>query len=301
MRMTSFASSSRSSAPAPLSGRFWHTATQATLFALKAFFARHSLVKSWSFASLARSVGSCQFKMQHLRSLPRSEWPKSGSPIVLLPSSRSSGILALVRRGSKVMPRCKAPPNLLPEPTRVGRPPIAAQLQAGDPYGSFESRLQLGTLGLSMKYLASRLFTLHLVLASFAASSAVAAEVYKWVDKDGKVHYSERKPPQAVGKVVDIRVPSSPHPPVRPAVTATSSSKETSGPDEPMKRKEDSGQGSSRARPKSLSGGKIDETKESKCNLARDVLSGAVKHGNGAPTDAHDRQVAENDIRLFCK
>ncbi|WP_397534090.1 DUF4124 domain-containing protein [Roseateles sp.] len=152
-----------------------------------------------------------------------------------------------------------------------------------------------------MKYSAARLFILHVVLTSVAASSAVAAEVYKWVDKDGKVHYSERKPPQAVEKVVDIRIPSSPPQPVRPAATATSSSQEASGPAEPVKRKEDSGHGSSSSRPRSLSGGKIDETKESKCNLARDVLSGAVKHGNGAPTDAHDRQVAQNDIRLFCK
>lgn len=166
---------------------------------------------------------------------------------------------------------------------------------------AFASCLQLRIQEPRMKYFAARLFTLHVALTSVAASSVVAAEVYKWVDKDGKVHYSERKPPQAVEKVVDIRISSSPPSTVRPAATAASSSQEASGPAEPVKRKEDSGQGSSRSRPRSLSGGKIDETKESKCNLARDVLSGAVKHGNGAPTDAHDRQVAENDIRLFCK
>jgi opacity protein-like surface antigen len=152
-----------------------------------------------------------------------------------------------------------------------------------------------------MKYSAAWLFTLLVVLALAAASSAVAAEVYKWVDKDGKVHYSERKPPQAGEKVVDIRIPSSPHPTLRPPATATSRSQEASAPAESVKRKEDSGHGFSSSRPKSLSGGKIDETRESKCNLARDVLSGAVKHGNGAPTDPHDRQVAENDIRLFCR
>lgn len=192
-------------------------------------------------------------------------------------------------------------PNQSPEPTPVGRPPVAAQLQREDSDGTFTSCLQLGDQGPSMKYSAAWLFTLLVVLTSFAASSAVAAEVYKWVDKDGKVHYSERKPPQAAEKMVDIRVSGSTHQAVRPAATNASSSQETSGSAEPVKRKEEPGQGSSSARPKSLSGGKIDETKESKCNLARDVLSGAVKHGNGAPTDAHDRQVAENDIRLFCK
>jgi hypothetical protein len=53
--------------------------------------------------------------------------------------------------------------------------------------------------------------------------------------------------------------------------------------------------------PKSLSGGKSDETDASRCNLARDVISGAVRHRNGAPTDKNDREVAENDIRAFCR
>ena len=151
-----------------------------------------------------------------------------------------------------------------------------------------------------MKYSSAGLFTLYIVLTSFAASGAIAAEVYKWIDKDGKVHYSERKPAQAGEKTVDIRISNSPAQTVGPAATNTSALPEASGSTEAVKQTENSGQGSSNSRPKSLSGGRIDETKESKCNLARDVLSGAVKHRNGAPTDAYDRQVAENDARIFC-
>lgn len=151
-----------------------------------------------------------------------------------------------------------------------------------------------------MKISAAGLFTVLVVLSAFAASAAAAAEVYKWTDKDGKVHYSERRPAAAGGKAVDIKLTSPPPQTVSPATMNASSSPETAAPGAAVKRREEVGQGPSNSQPKSLSGGRIDETKESKCNLARDVLSGAVRHGNGAPTDAHDRQVAENDIRIFC-
>jgi hypothetical protein len=54
------------------------------------------------------------------------------------------------------------------------------------------------------------------------------------------------------------------------------------------------------AKPKSLSGGRSDDSDGSRCNLARDVLSGAVRHTNGAPTDKYDREIAENDVRAYC-
>ncbi len=53
--------------------------------------------------------------------------------------------------------------------------------------------------------------------------------------------------------------------------------------------------------PKSLSGGVEDGSDASRCNLARDVLSGAVRHGNGKPTDKYDREIAENDVRRYCR
>jgi len=52
--------------------------------------------------------------------------------------------------------------------------------------------------------------------------------------------------------------------------------------------------------PKSLSGGRIEETDAAKCNYARDILSGALLHRNGAPTDENDRRIAENDSRTYC-
>ncbi len=43
------------------------------------------------------------------------------------------------------------------------------------------------------------------------------------------------------------------------------------------------------------------DTDKAKCELARDVTSGAVRHVNGAVTDANDRQIAERDIQTFCR
>ena len=53
--------------------------------------------------------------------------------------------------------------------------------------------------------------------------------------------------------------------------------------------------------PESLSDGRDHGTDTSRCALARDVLSGAVVHGNGKPTDKYDRDVAQNDVKAFCR
>ena len=47
------------------------------------------------------------------------------------------------------------------------------------------------------------------VLVLMALSSAAAAKLYKWVDKDGNVTYSELKPPDAKAEEIELRgVPS---------------------------------------------------------------------------------------------
>lgn len=45
--------------------------------------------------------------------------------------------------------------------------------------------------------------TLVLLLAMFAAASASAGEVYKWKDKDGRIHYGDK--PKEGGQMMDIR------------------------------------------------------------------------------------------------
>ena len=43
------------------------------------------------------------------------------------------------------------------------------------------------------------------------------------------------------------------------------------------------------------------ETDATRCALARAVIDGAVGHVNELPLDQHDRDVAANDIRAYCR
>jgi hypothetical protein len=132
-------------------------------------------------------------------------------------------------------------------------------------------------------------------------SSTSHAEIYKWVDANGRTHYSEKKE-DAKAKALELKVKSEPV-----SASATGTPTEYWQDQERKFRQRQAQQAKERAngsavdaRPKSLSGGRSDETSASRCNLARDVISGAVRHPNGAPTDEYDRKVAENDIRTYC-
>lgn len=41
-------------------------------------------------------------------------------------------------------------------------------------------------------------------LLVFAFAGPVSAQVYKWVDENGKVHYSDKKPPDSAGQNVEV-------------------------------------------------------------------------------------------------
>lgn len=140
-------------------------------------------------------------------------------------------------------------------------------------------------------------------LGLLLASSTSHAEIYKWVDAKGRTHYSERKEDAGKAKTVDVKVMTQP----------TSAPAANSAPQNRLERErqlyfrqaqksnERAYEPPAAATPKSLSGGISDETDASRCNLARDVISGAVRHPNGAPTDGYDRKIAENDIRAYCR
>lgn len=52
-------------------------------------------------------------------------------------------------------------------------------------------------------------FTLFLVLAFLSSAPSVCAEVYKWVDENGVVHYTERPPERGV-QSEELAVPTTP-------------------------------------------------------------------------------------------
>jgi len=138
-----------------------------------------------------------------------------------------------------------------------------------------------------------------LVLLLFFASSGLLAQIYKWTDKNGQVHYAQTPPTGQAAGAVDLRESQlGEPPPPKPAESpASAASKPAPAASAPLPKKK-----APPPSPKSLSGGKSDESDESRCNFARDILSGAIKRvGRQGSVDDNDRAVAENDVRMFCR
>ncbi|MDH0863486.1 DUF4124 domain-containing protein [Mitsuaria sp. GD03876] len=132
------------------------------------------------------------------------------------------------------------------------------------------------------------------IVLSVPAMAAQAQQVYKWVDADGRVQYSERKPTDAGTRHTEIKPPPPaqpvpPPPPPRPKPTP-------SKPLHPPVATPEAPKG-----PPVLSKGLNRETDAYRCALARDILSGSMVHSNGKPTDDYDRRTAQGDISSFCK
>jgi uncharacterized protein DUF4124 len=152
---------------------------------------------------------------------------------------------------------------------------------------------------ITMRRLTSNPWILVVCLMCMLVASSSRAQIYKWVDANGKTHYSEKKEDAGNAKTEELKLKSQP-----------TSPQNASRSEQYWREQERQFQERQAARrafrrpvakgPRSLSGGKENGTDASRCALARDVLSGAVKHKNGAPTDSYDRQVAENDVRTFC-
>ena len=135
-------------------------------------------------------------------------------------------------------------------------------------------------------------------IALLASPPAIGAEIYKWVDAAGKTHYSENKKDAeaASGRKLEVKVlpPSSPSGDPRP-----SHSRSPEASVKPPAHARGHATPAAGEKPKPFSA--RDETDSGKCHLARSILNGSAKHSNMKPTDAYDRQVAESDVRIFCK
>jgi len=148
-----------------------------------------------------------------------------------------------------------------------------------------------------MRILPLRTIAFFVSSSILLASASEAQQIYKWKDANGQTHYSERKD-GASGKPDEVKIKVAPAAPA-PAAPAPSPSWKQPSQASPGEQADASSQA---PRPqKSLSGGREDGSDASRCALARDVLSGAVRLTNGAKTDKHAREVAENDVRAFCR
>lgn len=152
---------------------------------------------------------------------------------------------------------------------------------------------------MSIKSANPTLFLAFAVLAQFP--SLAHAELYKWVDAAGRTHYSDNKADAPQGGAKELKVGAAPAP---PAGTPDWKRQE-----EAFKRRQSAAK--LKARHDALfdaqygyrrtNTGVTPDNDATRCQLARDVVSGAVEHTNGALTDGKDMQVARRDIAKFCK
>lgn len=164
---------------------------------------------------------------------------------------------------------------------------MASQAQKNEQRSDFGIRLQKAAIAVAL---------------TLPAVAVQAQQVYKWVDANGRVQYSERKPtePDAASRATEIKPPPPPQP-VPPPMPKTPQSVEEArkkrlAPDVPPPQP----QGPYIPPPQSI-GMKNKESDAYQCALARDILNKSVRRVNGRAFDDHDREVARGDIRSFCK
>jgi hypothetical protein len=141
-------------------------------------------------------------------------------------------------------------------------------------------------------------------LALLFSCGAAHAEIYKWVDEQGRTHYSQNKADaeRAKGTQVDIRKHAPAHVESRDywdyvtdkskrqrRTEASADDQESSGPANPA--------GTPVAAEKRYDG--TDDA--ARCEYARDVLSGKLRLANGEAMDEHERKTAEADTVRFCR
>jgi hypothetical protein len=124
------------------------------------------------------------------------------------------------------------------------------------------------------------------------------AQIYKWVDAKGQVHYSDRKEEASIkaeALKVDAAahaVPAAPLPDWKQREAEYKRRQRKARASEPVR--------SDAVKPVKSYYSNEPETDASRCRLARDVISGAARHTNLKPTDDYDRDIAKRDVRNFC-
>ena len=143
-------------------------------------------------------------------------------------------------------------------------------------------------------------FKAILLAAALLLQAPVHADIYKWVDANGKTHYSDHKDVAGNAQVNALRHDAAPS---APPLATGPSWQERERQYKQRQARGDSGVQVPASRPPMLSqsyGSNQIDTDKSKCELSRDVVSGAVRHTSGAVTDANDRRIAQRDIGQFC-
>lgn len=147
-----------------------------------------------------------------------------------------------------------------------------------------------------------RMRTALLAISLLMMGGPSQAQMYKYVDDKGVTHYTDN--PDLAGKgAAELKAGSA----AAPAAAASGQTWQEREIEyrrrQMMKKPEPVAQKPAVPRPvnpnRPYYGNEI-ASDASRCEMARDILSGAAVHARGAKTDAHDREVAQNDVRNFC-
>ena len=138
-----------------------------------------------------------------------------------------------------------------------------------------------------------------LALALLGAGGAARADLYKWIDANGVANYTDN-PDLAGGARVQLLKTAA-----APAAEAGGDWRQREA---EFQRRQQHKLMAPGYRPREAGGGAVavhrggqPETDATRCALARAVIDGAVGHVNDLPLDQHDREVAANDIRAYCR
>jgi hypothetical protein len=145
-----------------------------------------------------------------------------------------------------------------------------------------------------------KILIIWLTLASL--SGTCHAEIYKWVDANGQTHFSERAA-VAGAKPIELEA-EAPATPPRPSSAQYWKEQERQFQERQWSKRtlEQLRRPQLEEHPKSLSGGtkKFEDSDTWRCNLAKDIISGAVRHSNGFQTTGYDIKLAKENVRAFC-
>jgi hypothetical protein len=128
------------------------------------------------------------------------------------------------------------------------------------------------------------LFTVMMGLAA-----AVAAQTYKWVDKDGKVRYGDQPPPGVKA------TPLKPPPPAPNAPSAAAAKKGGEKPLSPEAAFQKRQQEQREAEQKAAKAGTEDETKRTNCQQSQAALRGVESGQRITTTDVNGERVYLTD------
>jgi len=120
-------------------------------------------------------------------------------------------------------------------------------------------------------------------------SSCCYAEIYKWTDANGQIHYSDNKKDIGKSKAKEFKINHSLN--LIPKVTLPNSKKK---PDYLQSKQQKIKPVASKSKKNKKWSG------DYRCILARQIVDGNVRLRNGLSTGEYEIKVAKRDIRKFC-